>query len=490
MRARTVGVVGVLAIALLLVTVASAGTRSPEKSGLATATAIDNHLRSIGIDPTTVVRQSGQRNYAGPHCPGRGWNCTTATRVVQMSTAGGQNVFDCEGASNLGPGQTCMIMQNTGGRNTARCTEHSTMVTEQHCTIEQTGVRNFARVDQLLVQSGGVTQDATQTADVTQSGATQMNELQLDQDVKQDSTSAGLAQQQDVHQYVVLTQTTSGKGNNFAHVHQSQDQDATGAAAMQNQNTVVVTPADHLVIECNAAAAAASNGLVTTPNACAKFTQTSSDGNNEAHLHQMANEDEKSTASSTQRQGESGNGLGGGFEQFVTGAGSSHNHTTQHKQQRATSNGGTKDQIDPIGCCGVSQDGGIKNDENIDQKSTQTADGGIFSQNANLVGTSDSATGTCSVSHHVRENESSTNQNVSDNTPPCFLDVTTSCFSFNGEGTGGNCTTTTGPPPCTDCLAPLVTVLASLPTLGQALPPLDVTAEPSSYTLPSWYVPF
>src|SRR5205823_4503549 len=158
---------------------------------------------------------------------------------------------------------------------------------------------------------------------------TEENELQLDQDIKQDSTSAGLDQQQDAHQYAVLDQTASGKGNNFAHVHQSQDQDATGAATIQGQNTTVVTPAptDTLVLGCNAAADTASNGFVTTPNACAQFTQTSVDGDNDGHLHQMANEDEKSSVTAVQNQGFAGNGLGGSFEQTVapTGRGSSHN---------------------------------------------------------------------------------------------------------------------------------------------------------------------
>jgi hypothetical protein len=131
--------------------------------------------------------------------------------------------------------------------------------------------------------------------------------------------------------------------------------------------------------------------------------------------------------------------------------------------------------------------------ENIDQMSTQTASGGYFEQKADLVGTSDSLNGSCSVSHHVRENEASTNVNESDNTPPCALDVTTSCTSFNTEATYGNCTTTSCPPVCPDLVtapSPVVTVLASIPTLGQPLPALDVTAEPSSYVLPSWYVPF
>jgi hypothetical protein len=495
MAIRITVLLAVLAAALTLGGGAGAGagtaSQSPTKMDLTSRAAVDTYLRSIGVNPATVVRQTGRLNYAGPNCPGSQWNCTSARRVVQMSTAGGQNVFDCAGNTNPGPGQTCVIVQGTG-RNTASCVEHSTTESEQHCTITQAGTRNFARVDQLLSQDGVFPQDATQTVDVKQSGATAQNELQVDQGVTQD-TSTGTTQAQDVHQYVLLDQGANGGGNNFAHVHQSQDQGATGSATTQDQNTNVPSSFSTLESACNAAASSASNGLVTTPNACAKFTQTSVNGGNEAHLHQFANESETSTASAAQSQGSNSNGLGGGFEQTVTGTGSSHNHTVQHKLERATSNGGNKNQVDPIGCCGASQVGGVNNLENIDQMSTQSADGGFFSQNSDLVGTSDSPTGTCSVSHHVRENEASTNVNQSDNTPPCSLDVTTSCNSFNVEGTSGNCTTTSCPPNCPGLVtapSPVVTVVASIPTLGQALPPLDVTTEPSSYALPSWYVPF
>ena len=61
---------------------------------------IRHYLRSIGVDPRDVVIQRGHRNYAGPHCPGKGWNCTRATRVVQIATASGQNQFKCTPSMN------------------------------------------------------------------------------------------------------------------------------------------------------------------------------------------------------------------------------------------------------------------------------------------------------------------------------------------------------------------------------------------------------
>src|SRR5213592_2654559 len=96
MRARILAVAGVLAIALLLISGAGA---------VSTA--------AVGVDPATAVRQVGLLNYAGPNCPGIGWNCTTATNVVQVASAGGQNRFECDPAGLLTDEgtNTCVIVQ-------------------------------------------------------------------------------------------------------------------------------------------------------------------------------------------------------------------------------------------------------------------------------------------------------------------------------------------------------------------------------------------
>ena len=54
---------------------------------LSNRAAVVKYLASHGIDSKKIVIQRGARNYAGPHCPGRGWTCTTAKRVVQISYA-------------------------------------------------------------------------------------------------------------------------------------------------------------------------------------------------------------------------------------------------------------------------------------------------------------------------------------------------------------------------------------------------------------------
>jgi hypothetical protein len=396
------------------------------------------------------------------------------------------------------------VIQQSDTRNTATCSEHSGTV--QHCSITQTGTRNFARVDQLVKDSSSADETATQTADVLQQGATQMNELQLDQDVDQSATDA-LTQMQDVHQYVEVNQTATLNGNNFIHVHQAENQDETGSATEQDQDTrpLSTTLAGDAATTAADCKAASSANHVPDPNSCATINQMSQDGDNDAHLHQLANQNEKSSAAApTQTQGTPSDGLGGGFEQTVTGLGSNHNETVQHKQQQAHASGGTQTQNDPIGCCGISQNGGHNDRDDVNGFVTQSASGGTYTQAASLFGTSDVASGpdvsttssstgpssACSVSHHVRQNDATTafNQNAP---APCSLTFVTACASSNAPATAasastqpGTCTTQPIVPPC----PPEVLFCDGLS--GATLPALDVTAEPASYSLPSWYVSF
>ena len=118
------------AAAAVLMALAGAGTaasQQPAKSGAvapdlrsvgtgpAAVAKIHSYLRSIGLDPRTVVIQTGKRNYAGPRCPGKRWTCTTATRVLQ---AGSDNVYQCSPAASVvsstndGGTQTCEVTQS------------------------------------------------------------------------------------------------------------------------------------------------------------------------------------------------------------------------------------------------------------------------------------------------------------------------------------------------------------------------------------------
>ena len=61
---------------------------------LTTKTGINNYLTSIDVDPASAVWQQSLLNYAGPSCPGVGWNCVgTKAPVVQLALPGGTNLF-------------------------------------------------------------------------------------------------------------------------------------------------------------------------------------------------------------------------------------------------------------------------------------------------------------------------------------------------------------------------------------------------------------
>jgi hypothetical protein len=131
-----------------------------------------------------VVRQVGLRNYAGPNCPGKGWNCTTSTRVLQVASAGGSNTVNCSAP-------TCNITQTGSGTNTARCAQSSIFPTAtQICNISQSGATNYAFVNQSISQSvpaspAGTTQTGTQTVTVTQGPASVLNQVQVQQNANQ-----------------------------------------------------------------------------------------------------------------------------------------------------------------------------------------------------------------------------------------------------------------------------------------------------------------
>jgi hypothetical protein len=153
-----------------------------------TTSGVKRYLRSIGVDPTGVVIQRGRLNYAGPHCPGSGWTCTSARKVIQIqargrraatertlagpSAAAGENRVECDPgvASDPGPdfpapGAFCLIRQVAapGTDNVATCTiEFTAPGATQGCDVQQinstgrnrTVVRQGARQVDSLKQLG------------------------------------------------------------------------------------------------------------------------------------------------------------------------------------------------------------------------------------------------------------------------------------------------------------------------------------------------
>ena len=425
MAVRWTTLMAVLAAALVLVAGAGAGSQPPKGSEPANVSAVDTYLQSIGIDPATVVRQVGRRNYAGPSCPGARWNCTTSTKVVQVALSGGVNKFVCDGQEPLNPGtdpdtNTCVIVQS-GPDNDAVCQEQDTAepTDSERCVIQQQGDRNSALVDQLIEQRTGPDQDATQTAEVDQT-ATERNQSQVHQDVKQDAQTES-TQNQNVHQVALVNQTASGSDNN-SEVHQNQDLSEGGAATTQNQN-VADLPAG--IEDCDQEHKPGSN-----PNACANVVQSITDpagGKNESHVNQSIDELAQTTGSpATQTQERADTGIEAHVDQSNP-AGEGTNLKVAYQDARQTAEGGTTQiqTIDPNCCGSATTIGGANNLDDYHQTANQSASLGEFAHQKleitgdtshfqtppGSLGTQQPATtltDVCRISHQAMNNEAST----------------------------------------------------------------------------------
>jgi hypothetical protein len=391
------------------------------------------HVRAAG---PSVVKQVGLRNYAGPNCPGAGWNCTTSTRVLQVAAADGQNRVECSVEPTIvGANQSCVILQIGGSDNTARCVMRSTLpAAAQVCDITQTGASNKAFVDQSIDQTDGSAQAGTQKATVKQGtdsvGSTGGNQLHLSQDVKQQSKS-GDVQSQNAAQSAIVLQFSAGSGENAAYLDQSQNQKLWGGSN-QAQNG-----ADQTAFQADCTNGNFPNGA----NACANVSQVGVDGKNDNHVHQSIDEDANGSSSSAaiQRQGSGNGGLFGRVHQATTTA-KSENHVKQSKSLKMIG-GGSQTQIDPVRCCGTaSQEGGNGNREDIDQSSSLSASQGNAFQSSDLQGDSRSVPGTCTISQKAKTDDNSANNDSGAVSPCPFLQLGTTCTSAGIETQGG-CTT-------------------------------------------------
>jgi hypothetical protein len=165
---RLIGFGGAVVAAVALISSAGASTAAPpitKKIDLSTRGAVAKYLSSIHIDPKRVVIQRGLRNYAGSSCPGAGWTCTSTSHpVVQVASTAGRNVFQCASSS-------CAVVQTSVtalATNRAKCIK--TTGISQSCSITQTSAtaNNEAIVVQTATKLTGLTQSASQTAQITQ----------------------------------------------------------------------------------------------------------------------------------------------------------------------------------------------------------------------------------------------------------------------------------------------------------------------------------
>jgi hypothetical protein len=424
-------------LAVLAMTAASAMVLAGAGSAAKPARAATPALHPVTIRIAGVVRQVGARNYAGPNCPGAGWNCTTSTRVLQIATAGGANVAQCtNGIVDTSAGQKCTIEQH-GTNNTARCFERvNSPDASQLCDITQTGARNTAIVDQQIVGTNNASERGDQTATVTQgaadAGAASLNNVQVNQRVMQNSGGNGndpaaTSQDQEAYQIAEVTQFASGTGSNQSNITQSEDQFAHGSAVQTQSMTPNGT-------DCAPAVGAFG------PHICANVAQHGENGKNTNALNQSLNQRaDSNSAAADQTQGSFGGGIDGQIHQDTTvgGSGSSTNTANQSKRQLESAPAGAiQTQIDPISCCGfASQVGGTGNSETIHQNADLHASEALADQFLDLEGTSNTD-GTCTFDQHATINLDSASQ-AQTLGPPCpFASASIECTSsdFDGEG--------------------------------------------------------
>jgi hypothetical protein len=315
------------ALASAAVLTSSAGAVSQGSVGvkLSTRAGVVQYLASLGVDARGIVVQRGSHNYAGPNCPGRGWTCTTAKRVLQISTkAGDDNSFVCT-ASTFGsatpPGDCTIIQSSTGGGdNVARCVERSGDASaNQSCRVSQVNDSGANRIviQQQVDAKDGATQFASQYAGTTQTNGTGRNDVQINQDLKQSAkdTEADGSQTQNGHQEASVTQQ-SGSGDNSAKVDQSLALKAEakgGSSITQLQN---------------------NDGSINSNAGVVQFSNT---GRNDANVNQSNDYDAHvgKADTATQTQGSSGGGENSFFLQDSSGVSTAKSNQREHQDLHA-----------------------------------------------------------------------------------------------------------------------------------------------------------
>lgn len=234
-RGKRLLLAGTFALVAMVATPAGAvGKHEGAKASARTlrSSNLESYLRSIGIDSRDVVVQQGRKNYAGPDCPGRQWNCTKARAVVQVATNGGQNQFECTGSKSS---NSCVIVQESdGGDNVARCIQKSSQYGEsQHqslvCDIRQVNTTgtNSATVQQTIWQRTEVgKQKAYERTEVEQINGSGTNTVSGVQSVTQYAEAdASATQDQNASQSFDVNQDAETGPNNQS-LRQLLDQNA------------------------------------------------------------------------------------------------------------------------------------------------------------------------------------------------------------------------------------------------------------------------
>ncbi len=478
-----------LTVALALPFTAAGAETTGGVSVVAARVAAEQQLISLGINPGSAVFQVGARNYAGPDCPGSGWNCTSASMVVQIAAGAAltatNNFFQCSDPM-------CVIVQPasgnpTGGTNEARCVQNTSAdAATQQCTIRQTNTSGtnraivFQTIHSSLPQGS---QDAGQRATVNQTNGTGTNQSSIAQTIAQgqafDLRGAGpVSQSQEAHQRADVCQgganpcTASSSGANTSNIAQSNVQrlrvhfgPSSSGTITQMQNTgtsgngraIAGTPKSTAVVAQKSSHNTNTSGLLHFNRQVASVDDR--DGDNENGDNGNGDSDDQImfpaafNGTVVQQQGISGNpvcpdgGLCGYVAQRSTGVQRAHERQDELQKVQGPP-GARQSQFGPEFCCAIQTGGNPNNVNTISQVKVQLHTGTIT--DGKIQGHCVSSPNGCRVQQTLRQNNTTKTNSCSG----ASCNPTIECLTAPTEGGGQStvCTpgTATGPlpPPC------------------------------------------
>lgn len=240
MRQRALGLLVAVVAAAALASASGAATTKAQtvaRIDVSTRAAVIHYLHSIHVRAKGAVIERGLRNYAGAHCPGKHWVCSsTKHTVVQIASVGGANRFRCSTAR-------CAVVQvapHALATNTATCIKTTGL--SQSCTINQSSSsgNNTAIVYENEAKTSGLTQTAAASASITQRATgSGVNTACVSQIVNVTGSTVAkkgtpVTVTLEAHQGVAITQDSSSGGNSAAQSATSAGS-CTGSTVTQTQ---------------------------------------------------------------------------------------------------------------------------------------------------------------------------------------------------------------------------------------------------------------
>jgi len=379
------------AIGVAVILAASAGaTNQSLAAQLSTRVGANLYLVQHGLSPRGFVIQRGARNYAGPSCPGAGWNCTTAKRVLQISTHAGQvNQTTCSaGAAVDQPGDCEIVQASDGGDNTAECDQGTGDVqgnvsagASQKCVIFQktTGSgANTAGVTQIVDTTPAppsetfvpppppASQAATQYAGINQQSEDGSNVLDVGQSITLvETTGSGSTQTENATQQLSVTQKSTTGANRV------ENGDGAASQSLSENASYDANEGQTITQDQNASSEA--------PNTNAGITQTSASGDNSINLDQSNDLQAFASGSSsnvTQHQGTTQGGINIRIDQQSTGLSTVANDQTETQNEDTSGLTSTEPVVSQLqfGPMFIDPQGTNPGDSmDLSQSSTQTA---------------------------------------------------------------------------------------------------------------------